>query len=228
MNDVFFLDLRDTPRVVDALVEAIPFADGKLKADAETWVKDYRDGTRLDREKLAAMARKVARATWPARAAVMRHFAHEGADTEWTTLNAAVRPSTAHLIKRVRRAVDAGTIDELLRHAESDTALRDEERLEIAEVRKHVHEDFWKEHGKTLAPTIRDQERVLEGYDKRLDALRETAAVFPPALQDEVFSKINRYEDRILFGLESVPMEILDKEVQYYKEQKEISPLEAG
>lgn len=225
MSDLF-LDLRDKPRVVDFLVMAGAYAGEKDRKAADALVSAYQDGKHPSIDKLANAARKLAFATWSARYAVVHYVMHEGSDEEWTRIVAAVRPSTAHLMKRFRAGVKAKTLDEVLNHPDVATALHDEEMLEIAEVRTHVREDLWKEKGTTLSLVVKQGAQELAAYRKRLDALRELAAAFPPALQDEIFSKINHYEDRILFAGEVLPLEILNGEVSYYTDQKEITPLD--
>lgn len=226
MSDLY-LDLRDKPRVVDFLVEAAPYAKDKDRADADKAVKSYQDGEHVATDKLAETARKLSIATWPARYAVRHFFGHEGAEQEWEGVLAAVRPSTAHLMKRVRKATKAATLDEVLRHEDAASALRDEEAREIDLARMHIREDCWKMNNASLAKIVKDGERERDGYVKRLRQMREIAEGLPLVLQDEVFSKMKHYEDRVMFAGEVVPFEILDEEIKYYTEQKEISPLES-
>jgi len=227
MNELY-LDLRDRPRVIDFLVLAGAYADAKGRTAAGKIVKDYQDGKALSSETLADAARKLAYATWPARYAVRQFLTGEGSEEEWQMVTAAVRPSTAHLMKRFRAGVKAKTLDEVLNHEDAQTALRDEdEMIEIAEVRSHVREDFWMAKKDTLSVLVKGAERELAGYRKRLESLRTLAAAFPPAMQDEVLSKVNAYEDRIVFEGELIPLEVLDEEIAYYTDQKEISPLDS-
>ncbi|MFA5935593.1 MAG: hypothetical protein WC787_01945 [Patescibacteria group bacterium] len=226
MSD-FFLDLKDKPRVVDFLVEASIYADEKSREEAAEWAKKYHDGERVPTDKLAAAARKLAMATWPARYALHIFCTKEDPEEEWRRVNAAVRPSTAHLLKRLRSGVKAKTLDETLAHSEAVTAIGQEEQQEIAEVRTHVRHDIWKEKGSTLEIIMKAGKKEWEGYAKRFAMLRDLATTLPQSFQDEVFSKMARYEDRILFAVEILPMEILDEEVKYYNEQREFSPLEA-
>lgn len=226
--DDYFLDLRDTPRVVDFLVETSAYADEKQRGEADMIAKKHHDGEKIDMEDLADAAIELGWNTWPARTAVAEVLAGERSEKEWASVIAAVRPSTAHILERFRKASGAKTLDDVLGHEEVETALRDEERLEIGEVRKHVREDFWKTHAASLEVIVKTRQKERDAYKKLLEQLRELAAAFPPVMQDEVFSKVKRYEDRIIFAGETLPMEILEKEIQYYVEQKEISPLEQG
>ena len=222
----FYLNLKDKPRVVDFLVAAIPFADAKSRASAEKWVKAYQDGDHVPTDTLAEVARKLGIATWPARMVLQHDLSHEGAEEEWKLVTAAVRPSTAHLMKRFRASVRGKSLDDVLAHPEVETALHDEERMEIAGVRPSVREAIWNEKGSTLAAQVTAAKKELEGYQKRFASLRELATALPPALQDEVFSKIAHLEDKILFEGKIVPLETLDEEVKYYRDQTEIAPVD--
>ena len=155
-----------------------------------------------------------------------RFFSEEGRDEEWRRILSSVRPSTAHLLKRLRQGLAAATVDEVLAGGDVSTALSQGEEVEIAEVRSHLRQDYWREQGKTLGILADAGEAALKGYLGRLKQLRDLAFDLPKGFQDEVFSKIARYEDRIFFEGELLPLEILDEEMKYYVEQKEINPLE--
>lgn len=225
---VLFLDLRDKPRVIDFLVMASPYADKKMQSAMEKIVRMYQDGEHVATDLLANDARKLAIATWPVRYAVNRFLTHEGAKEEWDLVTAAVRPSTAHLMKRFKTSVKAKTLDEVLKHDDVGSALREEETDEIAHVREQVREQVWKDKHDELAVLVKDGERECEQYKTRFAALRDLAVVLPPSLQEEVFAKLASYEDRIMFHGEIVPLEILDEEIKYYTEQKEVSPTDTG
>jgi hypothetical protein len=225
MND-FFLDLKDKPRVVDFLVDASAFADADARQAAEVWVKAHQEGEHVGTDKLAEAARTLALATWPARYAVWMLCEKEDPEEEWRRVTSAVRPSTAHLLKRVRTSNKTKTLSATLADPDASTALRDEEQAEINEVRTQIRHDLWKEKASTLDVLVQAGTKELAGYRKRFERLRELALALPSSLQEEVFSKIARYEDRILFAGDILPLEILDQEIAYYNEQKEISPLE--
>jgi len=226
MSD-FYLDLKDKPAVIDFLVDHLDYAPPLAKTAAEKIIKQYETGAKLPIDRLAEAVRQYARAIYPARFAVKRFFGHDGKEMEWATILAAVRPSTAHLLKRFRNGVKAESLDEVLRHAESEVALRPEERIEIAMVRKQLHQSYWKEHRKALGRLVKDGELELKGYLDRFAKLRDLAMEMPRSLQDEIMSKLARYEDRVYFECELVPLEILDEEIKYYTEQKELAPDES-
>ena len=225
MSD-FFLDLRDKLRVVDFLADHLEFASSVMRREAEKWIQSYHDGKKVPTDRLAEIARRFAWAIWPARVALKRFFETQGSEEEWRRVLASIRPSTAHLLKRFRVGVRAATLDEVLQHAESDVALREGERIEIGEVRAHLRQDYWRDNKKSLAALVTDSEREVNEYQERLAKLRELALALSRGFQDEIFSKIARFEDRILFEGEVVPLEILDEEIKYYTEQKEISPVD--
>jgi len=222
----FFLDLRDKVRVIDFLADNAEYAAPNIRLDAERWIHAYEEQEKIPTDKLADAARKFAWSIWPARYAVSAYFSSEGSEEEWLRILAAVRPSTAHLLKRFRKGTDAKNLDETLNHIESDVAFHAGERVEIDEVRKHLRQAYWREKKSALHALVKEGERLRDGYRERLDVLREMIPNFPRTAQDEIMSKIERYSDRILFEGEVVPVEILDEEIKYYTDQKEISPLE--
>jgi len=224
MSDLF-LDLRDKPRVIDFMVDVAEYAGPAERFKAEKIVAAYSDGEHIGTDKLANDARTLAISTYPARYALRHFVSGAGASEEWKKLFAALRPSTAAILKRFKNASNASTIDEVLSHAESDVALRDEERSEIDHVREHVQHDLWHEKGESLDEFRLQGERELTKYLGRLKSLRDLAVELPASIQDEVFSKIASYEDKIFFAGGSVSSEILDEEVRFYTDQKEIDPL---
>ena len=219
-----YLDLRDKVRVIDFLAEHLDYASSKERSTAEAWIHDYQEGEKTPTDKLAEAARKFAVSIWPARFAVHRYFMTEGVEEEWKKITSSIRPSTAHLLKRFRQGTGTKSLDETLQHAESDTALKEGERFEIDEVRKHLRQDMWKTKKKVLAVLVKEGEELLKDARERFDALRELAVVLPRSMQDEVLSKIERYEDTMYFEGRAVSLEVLDQEVQYYKEQGAVSP----
>jgi hypothetical protein len=225
MSDLF-LDLRDKPAVIDFMVDALEFAPSQDREKAEKIVAAYQDGEKLHTDKLVNDARSLAIASYPARFAVQRFVSSEGSADEWRKLLSALRPSTTAILKRFRDTNRLTTVDAALSHAEADVALRDEERSEIDHVREQVRHDLWHEKQAALSVLKTEGEQELARYLGKLKSLRDLAVELPPSIQDEVFSKIMRYEDKLFFAGESVPLEILDQEISYYTDQKEVDPLE--
>lgn len=223
---MFHLDLKDTVRVVDFLVQSVPFVDPKQRVKADALIKDYHDSKRLVRDDLIEVARELAAASWPARYAMERYFKQAGNDEEWRRVMAEVRPKTAQALAKLRRQAEGVSLAEVLARSETGALLDDETSLEIDEVRRAMREVFWREKGAMLTQLVKDGENELEGYKKRFERLRGLASQLPPLLQDEIFSKIAYYEDRILFAGQVVALEVLDEEVKYYTDQAVSSPLE--
>ncbi len=226
MSD-FFLDLRNQTRVVDFLQDFLEYAEGQEREAAQKLVTMYQDGGHFSTTTLAEAARRLSKAVFSARSATQMYLAEEGTELEWERMLAALRPSTAHLLERVRKSAKTTTLETTLKHADADSALTTDDRKEISEVRQHVELDVWREKRKALHSYVQAAQKELTVYLKRLNALRELAGEMPQPFQNEIFSKLERYEDRILFEGEAMPVEILDDEVRYYTDQKEISPLES-
>lgn len=221
MSDNFFLPLKEKARVIDFLVDQLVYADAKNQEAAQGFISAYQDGEHVSTDKLADFARKFAIAVWPAREALKLYFAEHPAE-EWAALNLTVRPSTAHLLERARRASKTKTVDDVLAHAESVVPLQDGERMEIAQVRTHVWHDQWRKHGATLQDQKVKAEKELKTYLGQLKTLRDLAIDLQGSAQDDLFSKIAHLEDSIFFEGNKIPPEVIQEEIAYYTEQKEI------
>ncbi|MCC7356980.1 hypothetical protein IT408_00530 [Candidatus Uhrbacteria bacterium] len=225
MSDVY-LDFRNHPRVIDFLQEGVPYAEGPEGEAAAKLVQVYEDGGKLSTSTLVDAARKLGKAIWPARQALQRWIKQEASEHEWDQLIAALRPSTSHIVSRLRKLLEVKHVDELLAHPESDIALKLEDREEIQQVREQLFLDTWKKQHEHLRIYIEEAQIELRGYIRRFDMLRDLASELPPSFSSEIISKIEHYEDRVFFQFETLSMEMLDDEIRYYTDQKEITPFE--
>jgi hypothetical protein len=208
--------------LVDFLVDMIEYLDPKspLRSRAEKMIEDAQDGKEISWEALESAAKEIGRAVWPIRIALKEFFkSPEGAMEEWKGIAAAVRNSTEHLLERFKAGTKVGSIDEALSHAESDSALKESERLEIQEVRKHLRPYLWHTHKNHLLPGFtRATERLAE-LEKRLGVLREMAFT-DSENEKQILEKIESYEDRLFREGEFIETEILDDEIAFYREMK--------
>lgn len=224
MSDLF-LDLRDRARTADFLQAYAHWTEGADRTAAEKLLEDWQSTGKTPSTKLADMARKLARAVWPQRQALHRWLREgAGAQAQWDGVLKAVRPSTAHLLKRLAMGLNGANLADILAHPDADQALRDEERQEIALVQAQVDEALWHAHKDALAGAATDAKRAMKTYLERLSELRDLAVNMPEPFQGEIFSKLERYEDRMLFEGEALPLEVLDDEIRYYRDQKEVAP----
>jgi len=215
-----YLDLRDKTAMAGFLQHWSDLADDEVRGQAEDIVRSLDQGEELSAGEVAEAVSEFARDVWPARYALARFFNKEGALIEWDTVVKAVRRSTAQLMLRFRDTAGFEGLDEMLEHADLDTVLRDEEVHEIQEVRHHVCEDYYRSHKKQLVPLMDEARRLLSVFDGKISELRHTAEGLPALLQEELYSKITRYEDRVLYAGGYVPSETLDEELKYYREQE--------
>lgn len=227
MSDLF-LDLRDRVQALDFILDAMEYLPPTARKRVEQdLAKIETRGKAVVTEELAMLAKEVGRKSWSARHALRSHLASQtGCDLEWRKAVAAVSDSTAHILERFRHGTKCESMDAVLSHEESASAFRDLERFEIAEVRRHVHHDIWREKRGELVEKTEAAEKRLAALVKRLDALRELAGD-APWIQDEIMSKLERYEDRLYFEGEELDLEILDAEIKYYREEKEIPAKES-
>lgn len=221
MSDLF-LDLRDRAQTLDFIAEALdyvsPTARKRLEKDPEVLMA----GRSPEVERLAALAKEAGRKSWAARRALQSFLASQnGCEIEWRKIVGAVSDSTAHLLERFRHGTKCESLNAVLGHDESASAFRDLERFEIAEVRRHARAAIWRDQRGALAKEAESAEKKLAAIVKRLDTLRELAGE-APQLTDEIMSKLERYEDRLYFEGEELDVKVLDEEIRYYREEKEI------
>jgi hypothetical protein len=221
MSDLY-LNFEDRAEVMEFLSEISVFADKKSRGAAEDLIRASDQGRSLTAEKLADFTRRMAVATWPARVAMQDHFSHRAVIEEWEKVASQVEPALEKKMFGFRKGAGAKTLDDLLKHPDAGDTFSAEDLLAIQDVRRRAREDFWNTKKATLKTLIKKYQQVLGEYQARFQKLRELAAVFTTGVQDEIYSKLQHFEDRVLFGLESVPLEILDEEILYYVEQKEL------
>jgi hypothetical protein len=219
------LSLKNRLPMVDFLAEWSGFAGPETRPKAEALIQAYDDGQELDKTALAELVIELAKEVWPIRFALHRFFGEEGALIEWDMVEKAVRRSTAHLMERFKRSTRCRSLEEMFKHEDFDQAFRQEERDEIESVRHHLLESYWASHPSSLQPLIEEGRSLLSGYEERLEELKKIAEGWPSLLAEELLSKVKSLEDRIYFKGESVPLEIMDGELAYYREQKEL-PIE--
>ncbi|MFZ6015301.1 MAG: hypothetical protein ACOYUZ_03005 [Patescibacteria group bacterium] len=220
-----YLDLRDKRQIVDFLSNWLAFVPEDLKSKAEKIIDKFDDGILDVKEDIAEFAIGFAKALYPIRFAMDEFFKEQGALIEWDQVEKSVRRSTAHLMHRFKQNNGIDSIDELLDHEDFDMTFGDEERSEILQVRHFVREDYIKNHPKVLDVLIDEGKRVLAHFEGMMEKMRNTAGSLPTLLQEELYNKVTRYEDRVLFNGERIDLDVLKEELAYYTDQKEI-PIE--
>ncbi len=215
MSDLF-LDLQDKDRILNFIAEYSDFLNEKEK-------------TGILPEKMEALAkrgRKIAISVWPARYALRAFFVLQGVVLEWQRLLGATRMGTSHILYGLHMQDKKKNVDEIVESDDAREILTDDMRMEISAIRHELRIDFWKEKNKDIAGFVKEGEKKMRLIAERLATLREIAVVSPAFLQDEIFSKLSHFEDRIFYNGEDMSLEILDAEIVYYREQKELSPIE--
>jgi hypothetical protein len=221
MTDIY-LDLSDQTEMINFLSKWIEFSSGKIKQHADSYITDYDNGKEVDVVELANLISEYARSIYPARYALNKFFNDSGAGDEWTMTEKAVRRSTAHLLSRFKSLGDVHSLDELMEHDEFDISFSDEDKMEIQSVRHHVWEDYWQKNKNSLQSYVDEGESALKVFEDWIVKLRDCAAGLPALLQEELYSKITRFEDRVLYEAEVMDEKVLTEEWEYYQSQKEV------
>ena len=199
------LNLRDTVAVCDFIESMLGYLPEKDRKPYETVVEETREGKEIPVERLAEMAKNIAAVTWPRRRALTRFLETVGSELEWEGVIKNVRPSTATLLKKLRKDSGAGDLASTLSHPDASTLLKSDQEIEIGMIRDEVRADLYEDHAESLEPIIDEVQIELEAMKKRLKRLRDL----------EMFDKLAVLEDRIYFQGEAIPLEVLDAEVQY-------------
>jgi hypothetical protein len=208
--------------LVDFLVEMVEYLDPKdaLRVRAEKIIEDAQNEQEVSMEVLQSAAKEIGRATWPIRIALKTYLkTPEGADAEWKGIVAAVRNSTEHILERFKAGTKVGSIDQALEHAESDSALKESERLEIKEVRTHLFPYLWHAHKEKMTGELKKATDLLKELEKRFTILRDMA-FSDPTNEKQILAKIETYEDQLFGEGTTIEPEILDDEVAFYRDMK--------
>jgi hypothetical protein len=217
--ETLFLDLSRRMSLANFISHWSSFASKDLRKQVDTLVRRYDDGEDVEKNLMAEAAKDLAREIWPVRYALDRFFAGEGALVEWDRVEHAVGKSTAHLMDRFRQATDVKSVDDLLAHDDFDMSFHDEGREEIVTTRHHVREDYWQSQSNTLEHLVEEGTGLLETFERHIKDMRLLAERLPMAMQEELYGKVTKYEDKWLFKGETIPMEMLEEEMAYYRDQ---------
>lgn len=210
------LNLRDTTAVCDFIESVLPYVPEKDRKPYEQAVEQGRAKAEdMTEERLAEVAKNIGAVTWPERRALQRFLETIGSELEWEGVVTHLRPTTAALLKKLRK--DAGTADltTTLAHSDASFLLKDDQEIEIGMVRDEVRADLYEEHKENLGTFLEEAQVELEAIKKRLKKIRAQASATSGTQQIAYFDKLADFEDRIYFGGEAIPLEILDAEIQF-------------
>lgn len=208
--------------LVDFLVEQVEYLDANdpLRNRCQKMIEDAQSERELSMEVLTSAAKEIGRTTWPIRIALQAYLkTPEGAMAEWKGIAAAVRNSTEHLLQRFKAGTRVGSIDEALEHAESSSALKASERIEIREVRTHLRPYLWHQHKSKMDADAKKARALLLEIDKRFSMLRDMAFE-DPQNEKQILSRIEDYEDQMFGQGKMVALEILDDEIGFFRDMK--------
>jgi len=209
------LNLRDTVAVCDFIESVLGYLPEKDRKPYEVVVEEAREGKGVTVERLAEMAKNIGAVTWARRRALARFIETVGAELEWEGVVKNVRPSTAAILKKLRKDSGAGDLASTLTHPDASTLLKSDQEIEIGMIRDEVRTDLYEDHAEALEPLIEEAQTELEAMKKRLKKVREQADAVGGTQQIAYFDKLAALEDRIYFGGEAIPLETLDAEIQY-------------
>jgi hypothetical protein len=224
MSDLY-LDLSDKREMINFLSHWLAFADSEYRKHAESFIADYDNGKNIEVVELQNFTKEFATEILSIRLALTDFFANQGAGIEWNRVENTVRRSTALKMRKFKASGEAETIDQLFHDDDFDVIFNEDEKMEIQHVRHQLIEEYYLSNKNKIQGIIAEMENVFNKFNDLIFELRECAAVLPTMLQEELYSKITRYEDRFYFNGESIDENLLKEELQYYTEHKEV-PIE--
>ncbi len=211
-----YVDLEDMTAVCDFIESVLPYVPEKDRKAYETAVTAARDGDEeYTKEKMAEMAKNIAMITWPHRRALARFIETVGSELEWEAVVKNVRPSTATVLRKLRKDANAPDLTSTLDHQDASTILKDDQEIEVSMVRDEARVDLYEDHQEALEPLVAEAEIELEATKKRLKKIRERELEAGGSQQERLSDKLSELEDTIYFGGYVIPLEVLDAEVAF-------------
>jgi hypothetical protein len=216
-----YLNLHDLTATADFMESVIDFLPEKDRKPYQQLIDRVHEGMSVSAERLAEAAKNIGAVTWAARRALGHFIATVGAELEWEAMLEQARPATALLLKRLRRSAGTTTLDETLKCTDAQYAIGPDQEIEISMLRDEMRYHIWESHREALEPMIEEMVVELEAIKKRLKRLREQAAKSDAVTRDRLLDTLARFEDRLYFGGETIPLESLDAEIKYDAEDSE-------
>lgn len=208
-------DLSSLADFMESVLEFLPAKDRKAYEKA---VAEARAGS-IKRERMMDLAKNLGVVTWPMRRTLDRFLETVGSELEWERVLEHVRPTTALLLKRLRKNAEASNLTDTLKSPDAAYTISPEQEIEIGMVRAEARLDLWTEHSSNLQDMLTETAADLEAMKKRLKLLHEQALSTKGVEQGNLLDRLASYEDRIFFGGEAIALEILDAELKYDAEE---------
>lgn len=199
----------ETIDFIDGLIDYLPATE---REEALALLAASSNIEAFSQEQLADVARQYAIITWPAERAVRRYIESQGVEAEWEKLLAAVRPATALLLNRLRTHTKTRTVDQALSSPEALSAIHGETETEIELVRPEIWIDLWNLQSAVLLRELEEAKKEFEGMYQRLEKLRKFSGASDKRKTME--KMLEDFEQKIFFGREVIPLEVLDKELR--------------
>lgn len=199
-------------------MSVLDFLPPKDQKTYQKVIDQVHDGKELQPQRLIEMAKNIGAVSWPRRFAIRRFLEDMGTELEWEALLEAVQPTTAALLKELRKSTGAKTIDEALESSDAPIIIHPEQEVEIEMVREQVRLQIWEEHKDHMEELIQEGMTELEAIRKRLQQLRKQAEQMSGSQQDLLLHKLESFEDRLYFGGEVLPLSMLEEELNYDRE----------
>ncbi len=216
-----YLNLHDVIAVADFMESVIDFLAEKDRKPYQQFIDAVHAKEHVSRERLAEAAKNIGAVTWPARRALLQFITTVGSELEWEAILEQTRPATALLLKRLRQSAGTTTLDETLKTTDAQYAIGPDQEVEITMLRDEVRYHLWETHREAMDLMIEEMLVELQAIKKRLKRLREQATKSDALTRDRLLDTLERFEDRLYFGGDLLPLELLDAEITLDAEESE-------
>lgn len=171
----FALEDQDRVRLAEAIHDLVAYLPEEERGMHQTLAEELSSGETAFEEDPVSSVIALGEETWPARRAVRQYAKDEGAEDEWEQVIGFARPTTALLLKRLRKQSDARDLDGMLEHPSAAFAIHEEEEAELELLRNEIRKVLWQEHAETLAPYLEDAQKELEIIREKLASQEDSA-----------------------------------------------------
>jgi hypothetical protein len=222
----FFLHTKNLHAVADFMESVLEFLPASGRQPYQEMIGHIREHQYPPREKTIPLAYQIGRTTWPARRALNRYLeTSDGAQEEWNRLFERCRAKTAAALKKLKSSANSPSLEHALDQSDASLLIDSDMELELSLLRPQIRLMLWQEHQKALVPFLKEAEQELQDIDTRLQQMKEEAARSRTG-REFIQAKILAFEDRIYFGGESLPIDMLDSELQFEREEREMPTVE--
>lgn len=206
--------------MLDFLDQYLPLVPEGEASAFHVLIHEASQGKSVPLNRLRTSARALATWVFAPRVALKAFTkTNVGIKAEWDLLLEHARPATVFLLARLQAQHPDVSVGEALSSTDAAYLIHDEQEMELKALCPEILILLWQAHKKTLQKEVDKGQNILKDLERRLRILRLQASQMDEENREQGFARIDRFEDRIYFGAEVLPLEMLDQEIAANEEQ---------